>query len=37
MNDADIKAVFGMQPETAVIYLKQKGVAVSWDWQDMLS
>ena len=36
MNAADIQAVFGMQPENAVTYLKQKGVAVSWDWQDML-
>lgn len=36
MNPKDIKAVFGMQPEAAVEYLKQKGVDVSWDWQDML-
>ena len=36
MNPEDIKAVFGMQPEAAVAYLKQKGVQVSWDWQDML-
>lgn len=36
MNPEDIKAVFGMQPEAAVEYLKQKGVDVSWDWQDML-
>lgn len=36
MNPEDIKAVFGMQPEAAVAYLKQKGIAVSWDWQDML-
>ena len=36
MNPEDIKAVFGMQPEAAVAYLKQKGHQVSWDWQDML-
>lgn len=36
MNPEDIKAVFGMQPEVAIAYLKQKGVQVSWDWQDML-
>ncbi|QEY23514.1 phage head morphogenesis protein [Neisseria animalis] len=36
MNPEDIKAVFEMKPEAAVAYLKQKGVAVSWDWQDML-
>ena len=36
MNPEDIKAVFGMQPEAAVAYLQQKGINVSWDWQDML-
>lgn len=36
MNPEDIKAIFGMKPEAAVEYLKQKGVNVSWDWQDML-
>lgn len=36
MTPEDIKAVFGMTPEAAVAYLKQKGIAVSWDWQDML-
>ena len=36
MNPEDIKAVFGMKPEAAVAYLKQKGIAVSWDWQDIL-
>ena len=29
MNPEDIKAVFGMKPEAAVAYLKQKGIAVS--------
>ena len=36
MNAEDIKAIFGMTPENAVAYLKQKRVDVSWDWQDML-
>ena len=36
MNPEDIKAIFGMQPEAAMAYLQQKGVTVSWDWQDML-
>lgn len=36
MTPEDIKAIFGMQPEAAVAYLRQKGVTVSWDWQDML-
>ena len=36
MNDADIQAIFKMQPENAIAYLKQKRVDVSWDWQDML-
>ena len=36
MNPEDIKAIFGMQPEAAVAYLRQKGINVSWDWQDML-
>ena len=36
MNPEDIKTIFGMQPEAAVAYLQQKGINVSWDWQDML-
>ena len=36
MSPEDIKAIFGMQPEAAVAYLQQKGINVSWDWQDML-
>ena len=36
MNPEDIRAVFGMEPAAAVAYLKQKGYAISWDWQDML-
>lgn len=36
MTPEDIQAIFGMQPEAAVEYLKQKHIDVSWDWQDML-
>lgn len=36
MNADDIKAIFGMTPENAIEYLKQKRIDVSWDWQDML-
>ncbi|MDK4633405.1 phage head morphogenesis protein, partial [Kingella kingae] len=36
MTAEDIKVIFGMQPEKAIAYLKQKRVDVSWDWQDML-
>ncbi|WP_311419726.1 phage minor head protein [Kingella denitrificans] len=36
MKPEDIQAIFGMQPEAAVEYLKQKHIDVSWDWQDML-
>ena len=36
MNSTEIAALFQMQPENAIAYLKQKRVAESWDWQDML-
>lgn len=36
MKPEDIQAIFGMQPENAIAYLKQKRVDVSWDWQDIL-
>lgn len=36
MKPEDIQAIFGMQPENAIAYLKQKRVEVSWDWQEML-
>ena len=32
MTAEDIKVIFGMQPEKAIEYLKQKRVDVSWDW-----
>lgn len=36
MNQTEIAALFQMQPENAIAYLKQKHIAESWDWQDML-
>ena len=35
-NPADLKAIFGLEPEQAVAYLKSKGYAITWNWQDML-
>ena len=36
VNPADLKAIFGLEPAAAIAYLKGKGYAISWDWQDML-
>jgi len=36
VNQTEIAALFQMQPENAIAYLKQKRVTESWDWQDML-
>lgn len=35
-DPADLKAIFGMEPKNAVAYLKAKGYAITWNWQDML-
>lgn len=35
-NPADLKAIFGLEPEQAVAYLKSKGYAITWNWQEML-
>lgn len=35
-NPADLKAIFGLEPEKAVAYLKSKGYAITWNWQEML-
>lgn len=35
-NPADLKAIFGLKPEKAVAYLKSKGYAITWNWQEML-
>jgi SPP1 gp7 family putative phage head morphogenesis protein len=36
VNPADLKAIFGLEPKAAVDYLKAKGYAITWDWQQML-
>ncbi|MGF6098888.1 phage minor head protein [Pseudomonas sp. 18175] len=36
LNPVDLKAIFGLEPLKAVAYLKSKGYAVTWNWQDML-
>ena len=35
-NPVDLKGIFGLEPEQAVAYLKSKGYAITWNWQDML-
>jgi SPP1 gp7 family putative phage head morphogenesis protein len=35
-NPADLKAIFGLEPKNAVDYLKSKGYAITWNWQEML-
>lgn len=35
-NPADLKTIFGMEPKSAVAYLKSKGYAITWNWQEML-
>lgn len=32
----DLKAIFGLEPEKAVEYMKAKGYAITWSWQEML-
>ncbi|HJW23798.1 MAG TPA: phage minor head protein [Rhodocyclaceae bacterium] len=32
---ADLKILFGLAPEQAVEYMKQKGYAVTWNWWEM--
>lgn len=36
LNPADLKAIFGLEPANAIAYLKRKGYAITWHWQDML-
>lgn len=35
-SPADLKAIFGLEPEKAVAYLKSKGYSITWNWQEML-
>jgi SPP1 gp7 family putative phage head morphogenesis protein len=36
LSPTDLKAIFGLEPEKAIAYLKFKGYAITWSWQDML-
>lgn len=36
LTPADLKAIFGLEPTNAIAYLKRKGYAITWHWQDML-
>jgi SPP1 gp7 family putative phage head morphogenesis protein len=36
LSPTDLKAVFGLEPEKAIAYLKFKGYAITWNWQDIL-
>lgn len=35
-SPADLKAMFGMEPENAVAFMKSKGYAITWNWQELL-
>lgn len=35
-SPVDLKAMFGMEPENAVAFMKSKGYAITWNWQEML-
>ncbi|WP_448649220.1 hypothetical protein [Pseudomonas corrugata] len=36
LNPADLQAIFGLEPANAIAYLKAKGYAITWHWQDIL-
>lgn len=36
LNPLDLKAIFGLEPTHAIAYLKAKGYAITWHWQDQL-
>lgn len=35
-SPTDLKVIFGLEPKNAVAYLKSKGYAITWNWQEML-
>lgn len=35
VSPADLKAIFGLEPQAAIDYLKGKGYAITWNWQEM--
>lgn len=36
LNPLDLQAIFGLEPTNAIAYLKAKGYAITWHWQDQL-
>ncbi|TBN39185.1 phage minor head protein [Pseudomonas sp. BGI-2] len=36
LSPTDLKAIFGLEPAKAIAFLKFKGYAITWNWQDML-
>jgi SPP1 gp7 family putative phage head morphogenesis protein len=36
LNPIDLKAIFGLEPASAIAYLTAKGYAITWHWQDLL-
>jgi len=36
LSPTDLKAIFGLEPAKAIAYLKFKGYAITWNWQDLL-
>jgi SPP1 gp7 family putative phage head morphogenesis protein len=36
LNPVALKAIFGLEPANAIAYLKSKGYAITWHWQDIL-
>src|SRR5450830_2183034 len=34
-SQTDLKAVFGLPPEKAIEYVRNKGYAISWNWRDL--
>ncbi|EKZ9425970.1 minor capsid protein [Salmonella enterica] len=35
LSDADVSVLFSLPPRRAVDYLKAKGFAITWDWEEM--
>lgn len=34
-NPVDLRAIFGMEPEDAIAYLRGKGYLITWNWHDV--
>ncbi|EDS5133801.1 phage head morphogenesis protein, partial [Salmonella enterica subsp. enterica serovar Minnesota] len=35
LSNQDMAALFGLPPERAIAYLKNKGYRITWDWEEM--